>query len=169
MADFGPAFDFMMRNEDSTLAGKVTSEPNGGKARFGINSVYHKEAVTAGFYEMAHDQALTYAKILYFKDYWNGRGFATIADQKIASKLFDMAVNMGAGGELEVLQKALGVFVTHRLDTATQVALNRVDDSFMPRLVDTIKAHYQEIHDTNPAKYDKLIHGWLNRASKIPQ
>lgn len=169
MATFDPAFDYMIKNEDYSLTGKVTPEPNGGKARFGINSVFHPEAVADGFYEMEHDKALEYAKAIYTKAYWDGRGFATIVDQKVATKLFDMAVNIGTGGEIGILQKTLGVPVTHRLDLATQKVVNSSDDSLLPRLVTTLKAHYQAIHDSNPAKYDKIINGWLVRASKIPQ
>lgn len=94
MAEFGPAFDYMIQHEDYNLTGVVTDEPNGGKARFGINSVFHPEAVHDSFYEMEKDPALEYCRGIYLKDYWNGRGFAIIANQQIASKLFDMAVNM---------------------------------------------------------------------------
>ncbi len=168
MSNFGPAFEWMIRHEDYNLLGLVTSEPNGGKARFGINSLFHPEALRDGFYEMERDHALEYAQTLYIKDYWNGRGFATISDQRLATKLFDMAVNMGNGGEMRVLQKTLDIPITCIMDTATQGALSVVGDDFLNELVIQLKKHYQEICDSNPTRYDKVINGWLVRAGELP-
>lgn len=165
---FPIAFSYMLENEDPDSTGEVTDEPNGGKARFGINSIFHPEAVKAGFYEMEQDQGLRYAKGIYLKVYWNGRGFATIANQQVATKLFDTAVNMGNGGELEVLQKTLAVPITHRMDAATQEGLASIGDNFLSGLVVNLKKRYQEIYDANPEKYKNVIAGWLTRAERLP-
>ena len=168
MANFEPAFDYMIKNEDYNLVGKVTTEPNGGKARFGINSVFHPEAIHDGFYEMPTDQALDYAKKIFERDYWDGRGFDKIGSQQLATKLFDMAVNMGNGGEVGVLQEALEVPITHKLDARTSFALLGVDKEFIGKLVVSLKKHYQEIYDANPNKYKNVLNGWMGRADKLP-
>lgn len=168
MANFDKAFDYMIQNEDFGLRGKVTPEPNGGKARFGINSMFHPEALHDGFYEMDKDAALAYAKNVFQRDYWAGRGFDQIGDQQLATKLFDMAVNMGNGGEIGVLQEALNVPVTHKLDDRTKFALVRVGPDFINTLVEALKKHYQEIYDSNPNKYKNVLTGWLGRAVKLP-
>lgn len=169
MANFAPAFDFMIRNEDSRVCGQVSSEPNGGSARFGINSVFHPEAIKAGFYSMDRTHALEYAQTLYIKEYWSNRGFNEIEDQQIASKLFDMAVNMGNGAEVGILQSALGVPITHVLDSGTKAVLSKVSSAdLMPKLIATLRAYYQHIHDSNPTKYANVLAGWLARAEKLP-
>jgi lysozyme family protein len=168
MAEFEPAFAFMIPHEDYNLTGVVTDEPGGGQARFGINSIAHPEAVTDGFFTMSRDAALAYAKDVYQRDYWNGRGLAAIANQQVASKLFDMAVNMGYGGMLGVLQRTLSVPITHSMDAATKQGLALIGDAFLDVLVKNLKDFYQAIHDRNPQKYDKILSGWMARANQLP-
>lgn len=174
MANFESAFDYAIGNEtfrktDGSLSDVVTPEPGEAKARYGVNSLAHPKAVADGFYEMPAVQAQTYARNVFLNDYWLNRGFAAIQDQRIASKLFDMAINMGNGGELEVLQTALNVPVTHKMDAVTQTALSKIGSDFMSTLVNTLKAKYQRIANSNPEKYGRFLKNWLARADKVPQ
>ena len=53
MADPRETIDFMLRQEDTTLYGKVTNaaSDNGGCTRFGLSAKWHPELVKAGFFD----------------------------------------------------------------------------------------------------------------------
>lgn len=164
MANFQPAFDYMIRNEDSRVSGVVTPEPGGGQARLGINSVANPQAVADGFYTMSLQGALMYAENVYQSAYWNGRGLDGIASQQVASKIFDVGVNMGNGGVARVLLNTQGV--DHANIVSSINAMGSI--AFLANFVTALKAHYQAIVNSNPAKYQKYLNAWLARASKLP-
>jgi len=169
MAQFEPAFDYVIVDEAGPkISGIVTPEPGGAKARFGINSLAHPKAVTDGFYEMPYDQALAYAKNIYKVSYWDNHGFDNLASQQLATKLFDAAINMGSGGEIGVLQRALGVPVTHIMDATTVAAENTVGPGFLQTLVTKLEDYYKSLATAHPDKYAKYLSNWLHRADKLP-
>jgi len=170
MATYDPAFDYMIKNEDSLrVPGIITPEPNGGKARLGINSVANPQAVTDGFYDLPLNDAIAYAKTYYQKNYWAPHGFDAVNNQLVATKLFDIAVNMGNGGEhLEVVravEMALGHSSANLLDD-----LNALNPTLLLNdIVTVLKGHYQDIYNANPEKYTpNTLIGWLARAIKLP-
>lgn len=169
MSDFEKAFSYMIRNEDYNLSGKITPEPNGGKARLGINSVANPQAVSDGFYEMPLNDAIAYVKTYYQKNYWAPHGFDAVNNQQVATKLFDIAVNMGNGGEhLEVVaavELALGHSSANLLED-----INAIDPTILLKdIIAVITQKYKNIAAANPAKYPKGVPaGWLVRAAKLP-
>lgn len=169
MAQFSIAFDYVIRNEDSELSGIVINEPNGGKARFGVNSVFHPRAVIDNFYTMSRDSAFRYCVKILQREYWDKKGFAELDDQRLATKLFDMAVNMGNGGEFAILQSTLELPISHRLDDQTIDAIKQSKPNLLKELIVTLKAHYLIIYQKNPVKYRSAITGWLTRAAKLPK
>jgi len=170
MADVDLAFTFVMKNEDSTLSGKVTPEPNGAKARFGVNSLAHPEAVTAGFYEMSHDGALDYAKNVFVQNYWNEVMGDQIMNQDVANKLADLAFNMGVVMATKIVQRAtnLGtgriiVGVDGQMGPKTLAAMNGVDPvKLLASIKDYAKQHYRDIAYRVPEEA-KYLTSWLNR------
>lgn len=169
MAEFSSALDYVIRNEDPELSGIIVDEPNGGKARFGINSKFHPQAVAERFYSMSRDNAFRYCVKVLKNEYWNKHGFDGIKDQRLATKLFDMAVSMGNGGEISILQSTLEVPVTHTLDGITLKAIEDAKPNLLNELIVTLKAHYLIIYQGNPTKYRSVINGWLTRAAKLPE
>lgn len=124
MADYSVAFNFMMDNEDAGLTGVITSDPEPqdptARARFGLNSHWHPELVDQGFFaynadatpKVPSDQALTIASNVYKAEYWFPiRGFA-IADQGIANKFLDLAVNAGWKEATKIVQRAVNHCLT---------------------------------------------------------
>lgn len=163
-ACFGPAFSYMIRNEDSQVSGVVTSEPGGGQARLGINSTANPQAVSDGFYTMSLTDALAYAENVYQTQYWNGRGLDGITSQQVASKLFDVGVNMGNAGVVAVLHSTQGVNSSNVVSS-----INAMEPTqFLGNFVMALKTHYQAIVNSNPAKYQKYLNAWLSRATKLP-
>lgn len=168
-SDFMVAFDYMIRNEDFELSGEVVIEPNGGKARFGINSTFHPQALDDNFYGMTRDTALSYCIKLHRKKHWEERGFDVIEEQRIATKLFDMAVAMGNKGEIVVLQRTLDISITGDFDGLTRAALEVAGPTFLDKLTNKLKSHYLALHEKRPDKYRYAVSGWLARAAKLPK
>lgn len=154
----------MIRNEDSQVSGVVTPEPGGGQARLGINSVANPQAVADGFYTMSLTDALSYAENVYQTQYWNGRGIDGITSQQVASKVFDVGVNMGNGGVVAVLHSTQGVDSSNVVSSINAIK----PEDFLVSFVATLKAHYQAIVNSNPVKYQKYLNAWLSRAIKLP-
>jgi len=163
-SSFQPAFNYMIRNEDSKVSGVVTPEPGGGQARLGINSVANPQAVADGFYTMSLQGALMYVENLYQSQYWNGRGLDGITSQQVASKVFDVGVNMGNGGVAVVLHGTQGVDSSNVVSSINAMG----SAAFLANFVTALKEHYQKIVDSNPTKYQKYLNAWLSRATKLP-
>ncbi len=133
MADFEIAFEKTMKHEDDpSHPGKVSPEPDGAKARFGINSKAHPEAVTAGFYEMSTDDARHWAEVVFRACYWTLILGDQIADQGVADKFYDLAVNCGVHEATLFVQRALvglgiAVLVDGKMGSHTLAAINEAN------------------------------------------
>ena len=106
------------------------------------------------------------AKEIYRRDYWRYDG---IANQDVATKVFDMAVNMGPPAAHRLLQMALnalgqGVTVDGVFGPQTLAATNRADPA---RLLQELRAQaavrYADIVLGNRAERTFLL-GWMRRA-----
>jgi len=95
MSDFALAFERTMNFEDDpNRPGTVTPEPNGCRARFGINEHFHPELLEE-FWTGSATEARAQAEEIELEQYWKPLNLDGIEDQPVASKIFDMAVNMG--------------------------------------------------------------------------
>lgn len=169
MALFKPAFNFLMQHEDPGLTGKVTRD-SGGVTRWGISQ---------RAYPHINIPALTLANaaVLYERDYFAPIEGYKIGDQRPASKLFDMGVNMGVKRAIMLLQSALNTYAQPRtlllkedgvIGPQTIIAVNHADTSLLlTGLVELSREHYREIARVNPAEACDLK-GWLARAEKLP-
>jgi lysozyme family protein len=169
MALFKPAFDFLMQHEDPGLTGRVIKD-SGGVTRWGISQ---------RAYPHINIPALTLANaaVLYERDYFAPIQGYRIGDQRIASKLFDMAVNMGVKRAIMLLQSALNTNAQPRLLTLkedgvigpqTIIATNHADTSLLlTGLVELSREHYRDIARARPDESCDLK-GWLARAEKLP-
>jgi lysozyme family protein len=110
MSTFTLAFNFVMNHEDPHRTGKVT-EDAGGRTRFGIAAKFHPE-LPESFFTGPADAALKTAEEILRRDYWEPMRLAELLDQKLANKLFDMAVNMGVHQAAVYAQRAVnGVII----------------------------------------------------------
>jgi lysozyme family protein len=169
MALFKPAFEFMMDHEDPRREGRVTRD-SGGLTRWGISQKA---------YPHINIPALTLANaaVLYEHNYFAPIEGYKIGVQQIASKLFDMAVNMGVREAVMLLQSALNTHVQPRtlllkedgrMGPQTIIATNHADTSLLlTGLVELSREHYRHIAQVNPAEAMNLK-GWLSRAEKLP-
>lgn len=162
MAFYEPAFNLTMSHEDAALSGKISDEPNGGKARLGINSIANPDAVAAGFYTMPVDEALSWAANFYKYRYWVPIQGYSIQNQDVANKIFDLAVNLGIEQAIKLTQRAVGTQIDGILGQTTLAAINAQE--CLSALKDKAKDFYIGLVAARPSD-QKYLQGWLARAA----
>src|SRR5438270_8975933 len=161
MASFDEAIRFVLRNEDPHLSGIVT-EDSGGRTRLGIAERFHPELGDA-FYAAPVEAALEAAREIYRDDYWRCIRGDDLSDQGIATKLLDMAVNMGVRQAVVLCQRALNVdavppiFEDGILGPETLKAINRSEPtSLAAHLRGACSAFYQHLAAVRPESQQYL-------------
>src|SRR5450432_4596715 len=162
MAEFGPAFVRTMKFEDDPREpGRVTKEPSGCRARFGINEDAHPE-MGEDFWTGPSAKARTQAEKVYALDYWDALKLGQVNDQDVAGKIFDMAVKMGSRHATVYAQRAVN-FLFDIGGSATKIA---VDGEMGPKTLEQVnatnaeallrelrnlsRAHYEHVAAANP-------------------
>ena len=155
----------VMRHEDSQNSGKVTWK-DGNATKWGIDQKYNPGIDVPS---LSKPEAMSIMKA----KHWDGSGVSNVPDDKLASKLFDMSVNMGNNGAATLLQRALidmGITVEKdgKLGDDTLSAIYYVQDRgliepLIRKMQDLQMGHYTKLARTRPAD-KKNLGGWLNRA-----
>jgi lysozyme family protein len=176
MADFAPAFEFLMDHEDRHRSGMVT-EDNGGRTRFGIAEKYHKD-LPVDFYSCPNENALIIAEQIANSEYWSRIRAAEIESQPVATKLLDMAFDMGVREASILAQRAVnGLLMGSRstvgvdgvIGDKTIAGINRcVPADMVETLCNLSKVFYYQAAANNPIAQARNLDGWLDRAEKIP-
>jgi len=102
--------------------------------------------------------------------YWR---FDTIADQRVATKVFDMAVNMGLATAVKLLQRSLNVYGAGlQVDGAFGAETSRAVNSRDPELILDLlcgvsREHYEQVAARSPSS-KKFLAGWRRRAEMRP-
>lgn len=166
MADLDTAVEFMLRLEDSTLAGVITDIPgdSGGRTRFGVAERFHPDLTKTGFYDtMNQPDALRLAKLIYRTQYCASLRLDQFKDQNIANCMLSFAVNEGVIEAVKIFQRALklppdGIIGSQTLDKANSVKAEDV----MLAIYQQQKAFYIDLVEKDPTK-QKFLNGWINR------
>ena len=167
MADFIKALFYTLRRE-----GGWSNHPadKGGATNYGITL---ETAKRHGILTEAALKGITQAQVaeIYKADYWR---FDDVNDQRVATKVFDMAVNMGFSTAVRILQRALSV----QLDLAlvfdgkfgplTEAAVNNAEPDRLLRLLCAAAAHYYESLASRKPSQAVFLKGWLKRANAVP-
>ena len=167
MANFEEALIFVLRNEDPQLSGVVT-EDSGGRTRFGIAERFHPE-LGDEFYSGVLESALVTAGEIYRAEYWQSIHGEEIKVQAIATKLLDMAVNMGVRQAIVLCQRALNAIGFQLHDdglcgSRTVTAINLADVALLSlHLRECCAVFYQHLAAVRP-EAQQYLHGWLARA-----
>ena len=156
MATFDKAIGTVLEHE-----GGYTFDPNdpGGETKFGIS---HKAYPSLDIRSLTLEQA----KAIYKRDYWI---YSRIQDQDVATKVFDLAVNLGPPAAHRLLQTALlalgePVAVDGVLGPQTLAATNRVNpEQLRQELRAEAAVYYAQTVLTNPSE-QKFLLGWMRRA-----
>lgn len=155
MAQFNEAFENVLLEE-----GGFVDDPNdkGGITKYGISQKSYPYLDIA---KLTKEDA----EKLYKKDYWDSTRIGEIQDQKVANKLFSLAVNMGIKNATLCLQRAArsasGVFLIEDgilgKNTIANVNLCK-GDVLLAALKSEAAAIYRAF------KNPRFERGWLNRA-----
>lgn len=168
MAVFDEALAFVLRNEDPHLSGVVT-EDSGGRTRFGIAERFRPTLGDTFFTEPA-EKALDVAGAIYRSDYWKPIRGDEISDQQIATKILDMAVNMGVRQAIVLCQRALNAGAKFQLaedgvvGSRTMAAINTCDPHvLLIHLREGCACFYRHLAAVRP-EMQAYLNGWLTRA-----
>ncbi len=171
MAEFPAALPFVLAHE-----GGQVNDPDdpGGATNFGVTQAtldrWNEKHPEAAFPASVNDLSLDQASAIYRADYWR---FDGLDEQRVATKLLDMAVNMGLGTAVKLAQEALNdLGACLRVDGAygpkTEATINSVGADRMLALLCAASAdHYQALAAWRPASR-KFLKGWLKRAAEVP-
>ena len=156
MARFDLAIDTILKHE-----GGYVNDPDdpGGETNFGISKRQYPKLDIAKL-------TVQQAKLLYRQDYWK---YDEIISQPVATKVFDMAVNMGHGRAHRILQEALLNIGEHiRVDGAlgpqTTKATNGSEyEELLSEIRVLMAVRYAQIALARPTSR-KYLHNWMRRA-----
>ena len=170
MADFQTCYDWMMDNEDARRAYvRVPDAPPGAFAISGINSAAFPSDFAA-IEAIPQAQRGPSIKRFYEVHFWNN-WFSQLLSDDLAKRVFDAAVNMGAGTAIRLLQTAANALggaltVDGGWGTLTLTAANSANPAaLIAAFIEAREDHYREIVRNNPAD-EKYLEEWLARAGK---
>lgn len=112
------------------------------------------------------------AKKIYYDCIWLPNGYDAIVDALVATKVFDMAVNMGEVQAEKLVQRACNnsgttpaLFIDGNLGPKSFAAINAIEKTKMLRAIQyQAVSFYNAIVQANPTQ-QKFLRGWLMRAN----
>jgi len=121
------------------------------------------------------NMSLQEATKLYEIEWWQRYNFGGIDNQLIATKVFDLAVNMGASEAIKLLQRACCrlagkpcLTIDGELGGASLQFINQLNTdqqkSLLKNFCDLSVNYYQELVKKSPL-FGKFLDGWLNRVN----
>jgi len=176
MASFDLAIDTILKNE-----GGLVNNPRdpGGITNFGISLRF---LASLGLkYDFNKDgkvddkeiKELTpeHAKLIYQNEFWLKGAFDKVINQKVATYLFDMAVNMGVPQAIKLSQRSLWAINKqyHFVDddgligSKTLDAINQAGLMLIPVLMSERAGYYRMLAALKPENHGDDLNGWLNR------
>jgi lysozyme family protein len=144
----------------------------GGATNYGVSLRWLRSQGLAG--DINHDgdidiadiKALTPAEAegFYRTRWWDAYQYGQINAQALATKVFDMAVNLGPPRAHRMAQQAIGLPQDGILGSKSFTELNTLSSlTIIMRLQDIQAKFYRQLVAVNPAR-QKYLAGWLNRA-----
>lgn len=184
MADFLPAFQFMAPHEWNGAV-NYTDTPGdpGGPTKYGITLATLRK--TGTLYDLDGDGLITSTDVklltldeaehFYLCQFWEVEAFPSLNNQRVASKVFDMAVNLGPPRAVIYLQDVANRFKPHallpdgRLGPKTAGLVNGLDpDQLLNGLVVELVAHYAAWISDNPTQRERFGPDLMGRAKALP-
>jgi lysozyme family protein len=151
MAKFELSIPVVLANE-----GGYVNDPNdaGGETKYGISKRSYPQVDIANL-------TVGQATAIYLRDFWK---YDDVHDQALATKIFDMSVNMGRTA-IRILQKLLNLPVDGIWGPTTCGHLNAAEPvSLLARYKEELSPYYLLLVHTNPNE-EKFLKGWLERAN----
>ncbi len=115
------------------------------------------------------------ARAFYKRRFWR-QIYEQIADQRVATKLLDYAINMGTWQAVVILQRACRAVTSYALKedgvlgAKTLAAVNGSDPGrLLAALCSEGGGVYRQMAAKRPERYYAYLEGWLNRAYDTPR
>lgn len=134
----------------------------GGETKYGISKRSYPHLDIAN---LTREDAIA----IYYRDWWQRYGYGRLQDEAIATKLLDMAVNMGPATAHRLLQEVLvflgyDIAVDGIIGPQTVGATNKADPKRLLQLLRWRAAeHYYRIA-AQRTQSQAFLMGWLKRA-----
>jgi lysozyme family protein len=160
---FTQAVNRVLANEGGYV--RLASDP-GGATKFGISQRDYPQLDISA---LTRDEAIA----IYFRDFWKAGRYGELPDA-IATKLFDLSINMGPAHAVRCLQRALracetpvvedgalgnsSIAAAKRANAAALLAALRSEAAGYYRTMTEVAVSKDERNDTS------FLEGWLNRA-----
>lgn len=171
---FDRAYYYMLENEGGFVNDK---DDKGGATKYGISLRFLKQMFDQGsaWVDLNKDKkiderdilllTLSQIKNIYYEQFW--KPIKDLKPDLLGIKIFDMAVNIGQGQAIKLLQKVVGAKQDGILGPKTQAAIDKKDlDCIFVGLVEELCQYYYRIAGGVKSKY---IVGWRRRAFKLPK
>lgn len=130
---------------------------SGGETKYGISK---KSYPNINISELTIDEAIA----IYKRDFWDKPNIDLLINERVARKVFDMGVNMGAFRAVCILQDCVGAKIDGILGDETARLANSMHEQ---TLIDALRQkqllHYASIIKKNTSQIE-FLHGWINRA-----
>ena len=168
MADFQKICEWTLRQEDSTLSGKVVNLMDGqGLTRYGIAQHSHP-SLPADFYTKAPALALLDAEQIYRGEYWDRFCGDLILDNGVASCLLSFAINDGESREIMMLQRVLGFTQQDGImGPVTLAATNKMEPVALAAQLRIAQANFYRMLAAKQPTDQRFLAGWIARASRV--
>jgi len=152
MSTFEDAIDTILEHEGGYV--NNPSDP-GGETKYGIcKRVYPSLDIK----NLTKEKAIA----IYRRDYWRPY-YSLINHQDTATKIFDMAVNMGHSQANKIVQRAVNVTADGIIGKQTIAAINK-DNQAINKICAEQAKFYRQLSIDKP-KLAVFLNGWLKRAN----
>ena len=163
MAQFEPAFEIMMANEGGY---KLTNDPvdRGGQTYAGISRKAWPKWQGWHYIDRGEIPPTQMVRGFYKTNFWDVVRGDNITDNRIASSIFNFAVNSGVKIAVKLAQIVVGVAPDGSIGEKTLAALNASSPSiFIPNYTIAKIARYRDIVRRDRTQI-KFLLGWINRS-----
>jgi hypothetical protein len=166
-ADFNAAVAVVLKHEGGYLEDHQTGEIS----KFGLTAEFLRSIGLPHDRDSIRNLTQEQAIEIYRVHWWEKYGFDRIQDQRVATKFFDLAVNLGPQRATRLFQQALKhcgaeLAVDGILGEGTMAAANQAaPECVLAQLRALAAKHYRSLAAKDP-KYLPYLKGWLERASQ---
>jgi len=166
-ADFNAAVAVVLKHEGGYLEDHTTGEIS----KFGLTAEFLRSIGLPDDRESIRSLTREQAIAIYREHWWEKYGFERLQDQRLATKFFDLAVNLGPQRATRFLQQALNhcgaqLAVDGLLGERTIAAANEAPAECVLNQLRALAAeHYRSLAAKDP-RYLPYLKGWLERASQ---
>ena len=169
MSDFQAAIPTVLKHE-----GGYVNDPSdsGGATNFGISLRWLRGQGLLGDFDHdgvvdqndIRDMTVQEAEDIYEQRWWNVYRYGLFTSQKIATKVFDTAVNIGPTHAHKILQAIIGAAVDGVLGPASYTAANAYVETILLAKYENAQANYYRALVNAKPVLQKYLNGWINRA-----